>query len=228
VPRDLHLHEEILLLALHDEKGSFHSSMHSFALAGAVVTELLLDGRLRVVEGRRKRRYLEVADPTPTGDPVLDHPLGRVEAGSRREQVARWVTRLARERRPSLAHRVAEDLVEAGVLDRQEGRILGIFRRVRFPTAHPDPEDALVARLEAALERDEDPEPRTAVVLALAHSAGILRPNLDRSLLRNRKKRLEALSRMEGITGATRDAIQAAQAAVAAAVMAATVAASSG
>ena len=231
--RPLHLHEEILLLALHDEKGTFHSSMYSYALAGAVVTELLLEGRLQVVHGRGKRRYLEVASPDPTGDPVLDHALHRVEGSGRREQVSRWVSRLATERRPSLAHRVAEDLVEAGVLDRQEGRILGIFRRVRFPAVSQDgrgqdPEEALVARLEVALRGDEDPEPRTAVVLALAHSAGILRHNVDRGLLKARKKRLEELARMDGITGATRDAIQAAQAAVMTAMTAATVAAAAG
>jgi len=123
---------------------------------------------------------------------------------------------------------VAEDLVEAGVLDRQEGRILGIFRRVRFPAPAQHPEDALVARLETALQRDEDPEPRTAVVLALAYSAGISSGTTWTGLLRAWKKRLGALARMDGITGATRDAIQAAQAAVMAAVMAATVAAAGG
>jgi Golgi phosphoprotein 3 len=224
--RPLHLHEEILLLALHDEKGSFHTSLHPYALAGAAITELLLDGRLTVVPGRGKRRYLEVSDDAPTGDPVLDHVLARVAESRRREQLSRWVSRLATERRPSLAHRVAEDLVEAGVLDREEGRILGLFRRVRFPAAQQDPEDALVARLREALEAPGEPDPRTAVVLALAHSAGILRHNLDRGLLRARKDRLEALARMEGITGATREAIQAAQAAVMAAALTATVAAS--
>ncbi len=225
MPRPLHLQEELLLLALHDEKGSFHGSMHAYALAGAVVTELLLEGRLRVAQGKRKRRYLELVDPSPTGDPVLDHALARIATHPRREQISRWVSRLATERRPSLAHRVAEDLVQAGILVREEGRILGIFRRVRFPTARHDPEAALVARLTAALQSEADPDPRTAVVLALGHSAGLLRPNLDRQLLRSRKKRLEALARMEGVTGATRDAIQAAQAAVAASITAATAAA---
>jgi len=32
--------------------------MYPYALAGAVVTELLLEGRLQVVHGRGKRRYL--------------------------------------------------------------------------------------------------------------------------------------------------------------------------
>jgi golgi phosphoprotein 3 len=225
--RPLHLHEEMLLLALHDDKGSFHSGMYSYALAGAVITELLLEGRLRVVPGRGKRRYLEVADPAPTEDPVLDHALERVAGSGRREQVKRWVSRLATERRPKLAHRVAEDLVEAGVLDREEGRILGIFRRVRFPAARQDPEDELRARLEDALMADAEPEPRTAVALALANSAGLLRHNFDRSLLRSRKKRLDSLARMEGVPAATRDAIVAAQAAMMAAMVAASAAAAS-
>ena len=45
---ELHLHEEIVLLALNDETGAFHWKTYLPAIAGAVVAELMLQGRIEV------------------------------------------------------------------------------------------------------------------------------------------------------------------------------------
>src|SRR4051794_36111020 len=70
------LPEELLLLALHDEKGSVipaAASVLDGALVGAILMELGLQGRLREdVDGA-----LQV-DPTPTGDEILDEALQRI------------------------------------------------------------------------------------------------------------------------------------------------------
>jgi golgi phosphoprotein 3 len=223
VQTGLHLYEEILLLAVHDEKGSFHSSMHSHALAGALVTELVLLDRLRVVERSRRRSFLEATSPKATGDPLLDEVLERVRSAKRRAQVKTWVGRVAGIRR--LRHRAAERLVERGLLARDEGRILGIIPRVRYPAADPRPEEALVAAMQDALMDDGPPDPHTAVLLSLTASSGILRHLFGRKLLRERRKRIEGMKKLEGVPAATREAIVATQAAVVAAVTAATAAA---
>ena len=50
------------------------------AAAGAMIAELLLAGRIRA--GEDKRPKLEVVDPTPLGDPLLDDALQKmVDAG---------------------------------------------------------------------------------------------------------------------------------------------------
>jgi golgi phosphoprotein 3 len=226
VQTGLHLYEEILLLAVHDEKGSFHSSMHSHALAGALVTELVLRDRLRVVEASRKRSFLEAASLKTTGDPLLDEVLERVGTAKRRAQVKTWVGRIAGTRR--LRHRAAERLVERGLLARDEGRILGIIPRVRYPTADPGPEERLVAAMRDALMDDGPSHPHLAVLLSLTASSGILRHLFGRKVLRERRKRIEALKTLEGVPTATREAIVATQAAVVAAVTAATAAAAAG
>ncbi len=219
----LHLHERILLLAVHDEKGSFHGGMFRHALAGAIVSELVLAGRLTLVEGRRRRKMLEVLSDAPTGDPVLDRALERIAGARRRETATRWISRLASDRR--MPHAVAEELVERGLLRREEGRVMGLFRRVRYPTSDPDPEAALVAAMAEALESDGPVPPDLAVVLALASSAGLLRRIFGRRMLRSRRSRLDEISELEGIPGATREAILATQAAVVAATAAAAAAA---
>jgi len=69
-PASLPLQEEILLLALRDREGTFAPCSHlPYALAGAMLAELLLAGRIRVDEADRKRR-VQVMDPKPLGEPV--------------------------------------------------------------------------------------------------------------------------------------------------------------
>ena len=53
--RELHLHEEVLLLALRDREGTIASGTHyQYAIAGALLAELLLEERCVVdAEGRK-------------------------------------------------------------------------------------------------------------------------------------------------------------------------------
>ena len=88
------LPEELLLLALHDEKGSVipaAAPVLNGALVGAVLMELGLQGRLREdADGG-----LQV-DMTPTGDPILDEAVQRVGDSDRPRTASYWVGRLAR------------------------------------------------------------------------------------------------------------------------------------
>ena len=49
--RSLYLHEEILLLALKDEKGTFVAASYEMALGGAILAELLLQKRIGIENG---------------------------------------------------------------------------------------------------------------------------------------------------------------------------------
>ena len=73
----LFLHEEIMLLALRDEKGTFEfGSMYNYALAGAILAELLLAGRISVESGKKK--LIDLMSREPMGDPVIDECLQEI------------------------------------------------------------------------------------------------------------------------------------------------------
>ncbi|MBT8403266.1 MAG: GPP34 family phosphoprotein [Gemmatimonadetes bacterium] len=231
----LRLHQELLLLALHDTKGTLaFGQMQHVGLGGGIFSELLLEERLRLVtekRGRKEKTFVEVANRTRTREDVLDLALERLSAAKRRANPRDTVLRIARIKR--LRHHVGLELVRRGVLRATEDEILLFFRRKVYPTLDPGPERALIERIRAALE-DRDagaPDGRTALLISLAHATGTLRALYDRKALKALKVRIEGLVAEAGEAGdATTAAIQAAQAAAAttAAVTAATAAAASG
>jgi hypothetical protein len=225
--RRLSLHEEILLLALRDKEGTVAGgTYYSYALGGALLAELLLQRRIKIDESGRKKLVV-VASSKPVGDPLLDECLEKVKTAKRRGSVQTWVGRFAGLKR--LKHRVALGLCERGILKADEDTVLRIFKRKTYPEVDPEPERVLIKRLRQAIfTYTRELDPRTVVLVALAHSAGILKVVFDKKKLKGRKKRLEQIARGDVVGEATREVIQAMQAAVVvAAVVPAVVATSS-
>ena len=217
------LHEEVMLLALRDEEGTVAGGTHyTYALGGAILAELLLQGRVKVDDSGR-RKLLTVKSSKPVGEPLLDECLERVKSAKRRATLQTWVARFAGVKR--LRHRVALGLCERGVLRADEDTVLLIFKRKVYPEVDPKPERELIERLrQAVFTYTRELDPHTVVLAALAHGSGILRVVFDKKKLKGRKKRLEQLTNGDVAGKATREAIEAMQAAVVAATVATSVA----
>jgi hypothetical protein len=219
---ELHLHEQILLLALRDEKGTPESraGMYHLALGGAILSELLLADC--IVVGEDKKKHVDLVKTKRLHDPILDECLGLVASAKRRRSASAWVGRFAHTKK--LRHRIAEGLCRRGVLRDSEETVLLFFTRKVYPTIDPGPERRLIGRLRKAIFSDSKSlNSRTVILVALAHGTGLLRAHLDRRELKERKRRLEQITKGDLIGGATRQAVQAAQAAAMAAITAATV-----
>jgi golgi phosphoprotein 3 len=214
----LFLHEEVILLALKDKKGTVEAgTMYPYAIGGAVLAELLMSGRVRT-EGEGKKIKIFVEDSSPLHDPLLDEWLGKIQDSKRPRLIQEWVTKVAGTSK--LKHRVAVQLCRRGILRTDEDKILGIFTRKIYPELDPGPEREVLGRLEAAIFGDsEQVDPRTAVLVALASQAGILRTVFDKKLLKARKERLEGIADGSLAAEATKGAIEAMQAAIMIATM---------
>lgn len=219
----LALHEEALLLALQDKKGTVVMGAHcAFALSGAIVGELLLRDQIRL-DDSGKKPVVELVDRRPTGDDVLDEAVERIATAKRRAGMQAWVRRLSAMKR--LRHRVALRLVDRGILRADEDKVLLIFTRKIYPERDPKPEREIVARLRQAIfTYTSEVNARTAALVALAYHTGLLRSTFDRKRLKARKKRIERIVEGSMVGDATREVIQAVQAAVIAASVAATTA----
>ena len=67
---------------------------------------------------------------------------------------------------------LAARLVAAGLLERREDRVLGLFPRTRWPVADVAHEDDVRRRLSAALVQGLTPDERTGALVALLHAIG--------------------------------------------------------
>jgi len=213
----LPLHEEVLLLALRDDEGTVASgTMYQYAVAGAILSELMLQGRIAVDDSGRKK-LAKVIDPRPTGAPLLDECLDKI-AATRPKPLDDWVGKFANIK--NLKHRVAVRLCDRGILREEEGKILLVFTRTIYPETDPRPEQEIVERLRRAVFTDtRDLDPRTVVLVSLANSAGILKVVFDKKELKRRKERLEQVINGELMGKAAQEAIQAMEAAVMVAVI---------
>lgn len=218
----LYLHEEILLLALRDKRGTVASgTSYQYAIGGAVLAELLLTGRT-TVDSEKKKKFLRLIDSTPLGDPVIDECLQKVVGAKKRAQLQTWVSRFASVK--NLKHEVARGLCRRGILKADEDKVMRIFTRRIYPEIDSKPEREINDRLREAIFTDTDwVDPRTVVLLSLAKSADLLKVNFDKKQLKTRKQRIEQVVNGEMTGKAASDAIAAMQAAVMVAVIVPTI-----
>ncbi|MGA4956870.1 GOLPH3/VPS74 family protein [Streptomyces lavendulocolor] len=171
--------EEITLLSLDDQSGAVRERQAcQWAVAGGIVLELVLAGRVTVDDGR-----ITVADTAPTGVRLLDDRLGMIDAwaaGKRRPpKVTEWLTK----DKGKALDAALESLAERGLVGREQRTVLGMFPVRRFPETDGTVERALRARLEDVVLRGAEPDDRSAGLVALLHGAKLHRlafPDLPR------------------------------------------------
>ena len=176
---ELHLHEQLMLLALRDEKGTLESkaTMYAYALGGAMLAELSVKGKIRISDD--KKAFVDLVDRSPFGEPVLDECLDKVATAKRRARATTWVRRFAELKR--LRHRVAQGLCRRGILRDDEDKVLLFFTRKLYPTIDPVPERRLVDQLRTVIFGDpSSPDAETVIVVALANATGLLPIHFDR------------------------------------------------
>jgi hypothetical protein len=218
VPEELFLYEELMLLALKDEKGTLEAdgTRFQYTVAASFLAELLLANRIRVVEAKKKLVEFKGADLL--GDPILDECLEKLKTAKRRASLTTWVSRFAGLKK--LKHRVAGQLVHRGILRADQDKVLLVFNRKVYPELDPRPEREVIERLRKAIFGDaRDVDPRTTVLVSLADKAGVLKNAFDKRDLKRRKERIKQIGAGNVTAAAAQEVIEAVQAAVLVAVI---------
>ncbi len=200
--------QELLLLALHDEKGSVRwvaTSRLPYCLAGALLMELSLMKRLRITTTGP-----EVLDRTPTGQPLLDETLRMIDSAQKVKAPYYWVSKLGR-RIKSTKSNLLKGLVDQGILNREEHRILGIFPTTRYPSRDDRSRKDITSRVCAVVLRREHPDPRTTMLISLVYTCALTNSIFDKDERRDARQRLKEIAKPLPITQAIKKAIQRAQ-----------------
>lgn len=193
----MRLADELLLLAYSDEgDAQLGSSSLNLSLAGSVLLELALAGKFDVGDGK-----IVVTDATPTGDPVLDETLSAVANDKKARTPRDWISKLPGDK---LHERLLDDMVAAGMLNREKDKVLWVFPRTRYPSAtgvEPPQETDARQRLNAALDGPDPVDPRTSALAALVQAAGLSGKVFEDRKGRDVKRRIEGMTRASVASG---------------------------
>ena len=210
----LKLAEELLLLALNDEKGTVlmaGSMALPYGLAGALLIELVDAGLVRI-EGKN----LVAAPAGAARDEVLDEVLGLIRASAKTRDLKHWVGKIGRSA-GKIRGKLADRLVDKRILQKEDHRVLLIFPTKRYPQTNPMPEYGIRERVRQALRGMTPPDERTAALISLVHACELTGTLFDKGERREAKKRAKEISASQPVGSVVARVIEAAKAAVVAA-----------
>ena len=186
--------EDIVLLML-DDDGAFlpiRETTVEYVVAGAALMDLTFANRIDSDPER-----LVVLDRTPTGDAILDRALAPIAEAREAGTVGRWVEALARREARAMREAALERLVEHGILERRDERILRVFKARRYPVIDGREEREVKLRIAGALLSDDIPDPRDIALICLVDACNIL-PDIFSSRETERvAPRVEQLRKMD-------------------------------
>ena len=186
--------EEIMLLLLDDKSGRFvdaRSVSLEYALAGAVLMDLALEGRIDTDPER-----LFVIDPTPLEDDLLDPTLIRIVQCPKRRDTRQWIERTAAHA-GDIQERSLVHLVERGILRREDDRFMWVFHERRYPMIDNKAVQEVKLRIMGVLFSDEIPDARDIVIISLADACGIFGGILSSRELKGAAQRIAQVRKMD-------------------------------
>ena len=187
--------EEILLLMLDDEDGTFlltRTSAVEYVLAGAVLLDLAFANRIDTDE-----HQLLVIDPTPAGDPMLDDILARISNSMSTRDTRAWIEKISGENTDEVRRMALASLMKRGILEERDEKFLWVFRSRRYPTIDGRAEREVKLRVTGVLLSDDIPDPRDVALISLVDACGILSDIFTEREIERVGPRIEQLRKMD-------------------------------
>jgi Golgi phosphoprotein 3 len=178
----LTIYEELLLLAIHEDKGIFiHSAEQALkpGLSGAILTELALAGK--ICTGNNHRLNLE--QNSPTNDPIIDAALKALKKSEKERKFGYWISNL-NPKPEKLRRQVIASLVSKGILTQEDDRLIWVSPSPLQPEGKGSSKYWLIKRLRGIILGQDEYQPHDLALLSLLHACGLL----DLVFLRDERK----------------------------------------
>lgn len=210
-----YLAQDLILLALNPETGKIRSAASSalrYSLIGAVLLDLVLQGKLTIDNNR-----LIVVNASTIGDEFFDQCLNEVLASSRFRTVKYWISHWSRKYR-GFQTVVLQNLVDLGVLKQQKQLILWLFPVQRYFLTDESIQREIVNQVRAAVLEDIGLDSRMAALISLIKTAHLTNAMFTSEERSKARLRIKAIAKGELVGKAVSDTIANAQAAMMAAI----------
>ena len=221
----LTLSEQLLLLALNDEKGSVvfaASTALPYGLAGACLLDLLLLNKITFQD-----KKVELLDTSPTGNGLLDESLQLLSESEKHRDVKFWVNRIHGKVK-HLQNRIADGLVEKEILKKEEHKFLWVIPYNRYPTQNMTEEMDIRNMIRNVVLMDQPAGDREIALISLLKACELVNQVFQRGERHNAKKKIKALAAQNEVGKAVSHIVQEITAAVAAAIAVSAAASSAG
>ena len=169
--REMTIAEELILLLLRDDTGFLAAVPEwrmSCALVGAVLLDLSFKGRIDT-----DLDTLQVVDPTPTGDALLDPTLAAIVREDAAHGPRFWIERLAQQA-DEINEMVFDRLVRREILEHDTAGFWALSGKVarsgRYPLVDGAPGEEIRGRVMRTLFDDEIPDPHDVTVVGLVEA----------------------------------------------------------
>ena len=202
----LSLPEELVLLILDDENGSFAPVPEyalDYAIAGSVLIELAFENRIDT-----DLESLFVVNEAPIGNPLLDSTLAQIVQHPDTNGIKYWVRKVSANS-VDLKELALKNLVSRGILKEVDRRFFWLLQERRYPIVDNKYEREVKLRIMSVLFDDGIPDVRDIAIISLAYACGVFGNLLSARELKNALPRIRQIRRMDligrGVTGAVRD-----------------------
>lgn len=186
----LTLPEQLMLIALKDEKGTVlftAMGILPFSIVGAVLIELYFANKIDYEDNK-----IIVKDSTPTGNDFFDDILKIIVDSGKKKDTKYWMLRIT-DKIKNLKERTLQHLVKNNVLKEEKYKVLSLITKTKYPTINPEPEKELRSRIKKFILKHENPDEKNVALLCLVQVTRLLEDLFEKSEIREAKQRIDEL-----------------------------------
>ena len=190
--------DQLTLLALDDDKGSFvaESNAYAYALAGALIMELALRGRIDL-----NAKKVLIKDRTKTNDNVIDRYFDIILKSTKEKSLKSWIQQIGN-KASKIKLDTVDKLIENRILSKKEHKFLWVFTYNNYPMENPRPENKLRKRLYDVVVNGHRPEIKDIMLLNLIQSCGLGVEVFGKAQAKTFKKKIETINQYDHMAGA--------------------------
>jgi hypothetical protein len=164
-----------------------------YGLAGALLLDLFFRQKITF-----NGKTVEVVDPAPTGDTLLDETLALISGTEKHKTAKYWVQKIERKIK-KLRDRIADQLVQKEILKPEEHRLLWVFQYQRYPTVNISPEMEIRQRIRNIVLLNHPPDDKDRALISLVKACSLVNEIFSGEERRQAKKRIKEITEEEKI-----------------------------
>lgn len=186
----LTLCEELLLLAVHDEKGNVvlgASSSLPYGLASAVLLDLEKHKKIEF-----ENDEVKLLEYTPTGYDFLDKILIQIKGKTKNKFINFWIKSIGLNSK-ELINDIFEQLTRSGILLKEEQKMLWTIKFERYPTLNPVPELETRDRIHKSVLMGLTPDASLLDLMSLLYYCNLINEVFPKGKRREARSNLAAM-----------------------------------